>query len=345
MKKCIDCGVVKPLTDFPQRLDSKDGYRNECKSCKKIRDARNHKNRLSKPGFKESEAKRLKLLKESFSEERKAKDNARCLATANAKAKKKREDFFSKHGCTRQELKWKHDGEEFIRKSLERNGDAYNYDAVVYKGVWNNVSIWCNKHQHFFQQTPKSHNVGSGCIECGKIATGNALRKSQEDFIKEALEYCGDKYTFEKAEYKAINIPLIVTCPTHGDFPIRPGNLFSGKGCPGCADYGYNPRKSGILYILASTDTVKVGITNKPIHFRLKQINRSSGKDFEAYSQYHFDDGIIPQKLEQIILTDLRQGCKQPSEKYDGSTECFIDVDIDWLKTKVEQHINTFHIQ
>lgn len=345
MKTCRKCGDRKPFSEFPTRKDSEDGYRNECKGCKAVHDAEVHARRMSIPGFKEKETLRLQALRAAQSPEKKAADNARCLALAKEKAKKKREAFFSMHGCTAQELKWKNDGEAFVAKSLARNGDSYNYDAVVYRGVWTNVSIWCNTHKHFFQQSPKSHSIGSGCIECGKIATGNALRKSQEDFLKEALEYCGDKYTFEKAEYVATHVPVTVTCPTHGDFPIRPGNLFSGKGCPGCADYGYNPRKSGTLYILASTDTVKVGITNKPIQFRLKQINNSSGKNFEAHSQYHFDDGLMPQKLEQRILVDLRKSCEQPIEKYDGSTECFVGVDVDWLVRKVKYHIDNYETQ
>ena len=37
MKKCTKCGVEKPVTIdfFPKRDSSKDGFRNECKLCKK----------------------------------------------------------------------------------------------------------------------------------------------------------------------------------------------------------------------------------------------------------------------------------------------------------------------
>lgn len=34
MKTCNKCNIEKPLNDFYRRSDAKDGYRNDCKSCK-----------------------------------------------------------------------------------------------------------------------------------------------------------------------------------------------------------------------------------------------------------------------------------------------------------------------
>lgn len=45
MKKCITCNKEKPLNEFPKRKDSKDGYRNECKECVKIRKRKEYKKR------------------------------------------------------------------------------------------------------------------------------------------------------------------------------------------------------------------------------------------------------------------------------------------------------------
>lgn len=33
MKRCSNCQVEKPLSEFPKRSNSKDGFRNQCKSC------------------------------------------------------------------------------------------------------------------------------------------------------------------------------------------------------------------------------------------------------------------------------------------------------------------------
>lgn len=40
MKKCTDCGIVKPYTEFHKEKKAKDGFRNQCKECTKIRKER-----------------------------------------------------------------------------------------------------------------------------------------------------------------------------------------------------------------------------------------------------------------------------------------------------------------
>ena len=37
MKKCTDCEVVKPYSEFHKEKKAKDGFRNQCKECTKIR--------------------------------------------------------------------------------------------------------------------------------------------------------------------------------------------------------------------------------------------------------------------------------------------------------------------
>jgi hypothetical protein len=43
-KNCNTCYDIKPLTEFNFRKDSKDGYRNDCKTCKGISDKEHHDN-------------------------------------------------------------------------------------------------------------------------------------------------------------------------------------------------------------------------------------------------------------------------------------------------------------
>ena len=37
MKTCSKCKITKELIDFEKRVDSKDGYRNYCRTCKNLR--------------------------------------------------------------------------------------------------------------------------------------------------------------------------------------------------------------------------------------------------------------------------------------------------------------------
>nr|AEY78257.1 hypothetical protein [Aliivibrio fischeri] len=60
----------------------------------------------------------------------------------------------------------------FIRNSIDRWGDKYDYSQVVYKGSLTPVVLICKKHEISFLQTPKAHFVVSRhcCPICYKEA-------------------------------------------------------------------------------------------------------------------------------------------------------------------------------
>lgn len=63
------------------------------------------------------------------------------------------------------------------------------------------------------------------------------MKKTKEDFIKEAKEIHGDKYDYSKVEYKGNKEKVCVICPEHGEFWISPVNHASKHnhcGCPIC---------------------------------------------------------------------------------------------------------------
>ena len=45
MKKCIDCGLEKEITEFHLEKRNKDGHRNNCKVCRLKRDREKYANR------------------------------------------------------------------------------------------------------------------------------------------------------------------------------------------------------------------------------------------------------------------------------------------------------------
>lgn len=58
-----------------------------------------------------------------------------------------------------------------------------------------------------------------------------------EQFIEKAKSVHGDRYTYDKVVYKKSNLPVIITCPIHGDFEQLPKVHISQKsGCQKCAD-------------------------------------------------------------------------------------------------------------
>lgn len=55
--------------------------------------------------------------------------------------------------------------ENFIKKSIEKHGDLYNYSKVVYKYAQEKVTIVCKIHGEF-EQKACDHTQGRGCWQC-----------------------------------------------------------------------------------------------------------------------------------------------------------------------------------
>jgi hypothetical protein len=78
----------------------------------------------------------------------------------------------------------------------------------------------------------------SGCSDCAYIKKGLLLRKKLEQFIKEAIEKHGNKYTYELVNYRTENDKVKILCVFHKYyFDITPNSHLSGSGC-GCWDCG-----------------------------------------------------------------------------------------------------------
>lgn len=339
MKTCIKCGADKRLDDFPRHSTTKDGYRNYCKLCKSEMDKIARLKKLSDPVNREKERRRLQKVAEGRSDEQK---QAASILASERFANKQRiinDEFFARHGCDKKEYKRRIDEKVFITTYSELNHGKYDYSDVEYVNTKTPVKIYCIEHRRYFNQTPKDHKNGRGCVECGNKATGDKLRKSQSKFIEDAKEVWGSRYLFENVVYTGNATPVQVTCREHGDFPIRPGNFLFGRGCPSCAEHGYNTSKSGSLYLLVADGIVKVGITNRIVKDRVKGIAKSSGIVFRVEQEHRFQDGAIPLAIETTLLRELRSTHAQPTEKFDGSTECFYDVNHDWLLARINELI------
>ena len=128
------------------------------------------------------------------------------------------------HNATRKSL------EQFIQEAREVHGDKYDYSKVEYSGNKTKVCIICPEHGEFWM-SPNSHlSKKQGCPYCA-----GHMRKTNEQFIKDAREVHGDKYDYSKVNYINNRTDIIVTCPTHGDFNVKPDNHLAGNGCPKCA--------------------------------------------------------------------------------------------------------------
>lgn len=124
--------------------------------------------------------------------------------------------------------------DDFVKKAKEKHGDLYDYSKSTLNGAHNRTEIICPKHGTFLQ-TPSEHLQGRGCPKCANERVHDKQRKTQEQFIKEVTAIFGDKYDFSKTKYEGAFKKVVVTCPEHGDFYIKPNDLLMGHGCSACS--------------------------------------------------------------------------------------------------------------
>ena len=120
--------------------------------------------------------------------------------------------------------------EQFIERARVIHGDKYDYTKSEYKGATIPVKIICPIHGEFWQR-PSSHiNNKQGCPQCSH----QSYPSTKEEFVEKAKQIYGEKYNYSKVEYKNNKTKVIITCPKHGDFSMRPDNFLHNHGCPKC---------------------------------------------------------------------------------------------------------------
>ena len=59
-------------------------------------------------------------------------------------------------------------------------------------------------------------------------------KSNTNDFIEKAKKIHPNRYSYELVDYKNNKTPVIITCPTHGNFKRRPNDHLNGQGCKDC---------------------------------------------------------------------------------------------------------------
>ena len=225
--------------------------------------------------------------------------------------------------------------EEFISKSKLLHGDLYCYEKTEYINNTKCVDICCKTHG-IFKIAPSKHisSRKSGCQKCSRIAKTKAMKITHSEFLQRAFNVHRIKYDYSLVDIGDIpdlRSDVKIICKTHGIFNQSAEGHLMGHGCSECAGSGYNTAKIGNFYILKSESVTKIGITNRDVSLRIRDINKKSPFKFELAFFIKFENGKIPQKLEKRLLKNLASRYDRVVEIYDGSTECFLDVDYDWL--------------
>ena len=108
--------------------------------------------------------------------------------------------------------------EEFIKRSKERFGDTLDYSETKYTHINNKIILICLRHGKF-EDTPFYHFIKKyACVKCAKEAS----KSNTDDFIKKSKEKFGDFLNYSKVNYITSKIEVILICPKHNEFKIKP---------------------------------------------------------------------------------------------------------------------------
>ena len=236
--------------------------------------------------------------------------------------------------------------EKFIEKAESVHGaGTYFYTKVDYLKSSENVIITCPKHGDF-SQIANSHLQGAGCGSCSRDKLSKMYMGSKEDFVSKCSDVHNDKnYDYSKVEYNGNKNKVEVVCPVHGSFFPAAGNHLAGSGCPSCSKSGFSTSKAGVFYVMTCGDMTKVGITNLTAAKRAIGVSRAFGSEFFVAQQHFCLDGLDCLSLETSVLREMRKLYKNPTTKFAGSSECFVDVDIILLNSFIKFAQNKIGVQ
>lgn len=161
--------------------------------------------------------------------------------------------------------------EEFIQKARIVHKDKYNYSLVDYVNNNTKVKIICPEHGEF-EQTPKNHMKGRGCLVCGAYASAAHKKDDKESFVNKAKEVHGNKYNYNFVEYVNSRQHVFILCNTCDFmFSQHPKGHLRGRGCPRCGRVISKNEK--IIYDFFKKKGFTVHMNYKPIWLDKKHLD------------------------------------------------------------------------
>lgn len=125
--------------------------------------------------------------------------------------------------------------DEFIKRIEKIFGkDAFDYSKLKYQGAHKDVTLICKSCNNNETKDPRSFYGGYGCLKC-KPKQCNPKQITKEQFIKRAKEIHGNRYDYNRIEYKTLYNDVEIICPKHGSFFQKPTtHIHSKSNCPEC---------------------------------------------------------------------------------------------------------------
>lgn len=140
---------------------------------------------------------------------------------------------------------------EFVDKSNIIHKEKYTYDEKSYVNTNNKVNIFCKNHG-WFKQTGHKHLRGQNCSKCVALTLGNNLKKTQGEFIMEAINMHGNKYGYDQVLYANAHSKISIWCSKCEKYFKQVAQNHLKYGCKACSD-----KNNGLLLRKTNEDFIK----------------------------------------------------------------------------------------
>ena len=175
---------------------------------------------------------------------------------------------------------------DFIKKANEIHNNRYDYSKVEYTGSNNEVIIICKLHGEFNQKPSKHINAKHGCIKCSGTYQFSTL-----DFINKSLKTHGNKYNYDKSNYKNTNTKILITCYKCGDFEQNPSEHYNGANCPNCINSNYSKQSIVYLNFISKYYNINIQHAENGNEYKILHIGKADGycEKTNTIYEYHGD--------------------------------------------------------
>lgn len=234
---------------------------------------------------------------------------------------------------------------KFINDSRKKWGDTFDYTDVGYTGMRNTIHVTCSKHG--VRELEGYYHQEFGCDVCSKENqneyTLNSHKKSNEGFIKNAVNKHGDRFDYTGINYINTSTEINIRCVEHDHtFKQTPkAHLTYKHNCPKCREESacgsrdkyvpiwnkYHKDKydySLVPEMIKSSDTVTIIC---PTHGEFKQLADSHRK--HGCAQCGIEDGRLSrEEIQKRIRENQRAEYDYSLVDFDGilNTSQMVDV-------------------
>ena len=208
-----------------------------------------------------------------------------------------------------------------LHPAIANEADGWDPGSVIAGG--HSRRRWKCEKGHVWETLVKKRISGQGCPTCTgqKVMSGfNDLATTNPLIANEADGWDPTEFTSHSGLKKSWK------CPLGHTYVATIDKRSNGRGCPSCAQTGFDPNMDGWLYLIDhdALSLFQIGISNFPEN----RLGQHSKRGWEVMEVRGPMEGQIARKLETAILHAVERrgavlGHKAEIEKFDGYSEAW----------------------